>query len=78
MSSCFFLQVDAHGAVTSNNLVGANAGVGRNVSVGIWNADVGGNILHRMVGALDGGGDQAAREFLMPDGRYRLGAGVTP
>jgi hypothetical protein len=31
-----------------------------------------------MVGALDGGGDQAAREYLMRGGRYRLGAGVTP
>ena len=53
----FFLQIDTHGAVATNNLVGANAGVGRNISARIWNADVGGTVVHRMVDALHGGGN---------------------
>jgi hypothetical protein len=60
----FFLQVDAYSAVAANDLVGANAGVRRNVPARIRNSDISGNVANRMVRALDGGSNQVACELL--------------
>ncbi len=60
----FFLQIDANGTIRANDLVGANACVGGNVSARVRNADVLGNITDRMMSSLNRGGDQSAREFL--------------
>lgn len=56
----FFLQIEADGSVCSDNLVGADARVGGDVSTGVWDADVGRYIADRMMRPLDGGGDQPA------------------
>jgi hypothetical protein len=58
-----FLQIDAHGAVTPNNFIRGNAGVGRNVPAGIRDSNIGRNIADRVMGALHGGGNQAPREL---------------
>ena len=55
-----FLEIDAHRAIRPNDLIGAYACVGRNVSARVWNSDVGGNVAHGVMRALDGSGDEAA------------------
>ena len=59
-----FLQINSDGTVTANDLVSADAGVRWNVAPGVRDPDVLGDIAHGMVGALDGGIDQALRKFL--------------
>src|SRR5258708_27173570 len=59
-----FLQIDAHGPIQPNDLIGAYSRIGRNVSARVWNSDVGGNVAHGVMRALDGSGDEAALEFL--------------
>ena len=58
----FFLQVDADGAIDANDLVGADTGVGGNVSMGIRYTNVGRIVANRVVGPFDGGGYQFLRE----------------
>src|SRR5260370_40929565 len=59
-----FLQIDAHGPIQPNDLIGAYARVSRNVSARVWNSDVGGDVAHGVMRALDGSGDKAVVEFL--------------
>ena len=61
----FSLQIDTHGPVRTDDLVCTHAGIGRNVSARIRDADVGGNVSDRMMGALDRSRNQAVQEFLM-------------
>jgi hypothetical protein len=42
-----FLQIDAHRSVRADDLVGANARVGWDVSTGGWNSDIGRNVADR-------------------------------
>jgi len=57
----FFLQVYANRAVNADDLVGANAGVRRNVAARIWNPNVPRNIPDVVVRAFNRRGDQFAR-----------------
>ena len=54
-----FLQVDADGAVDADNFVGANAGIGGDVTIWIGDVNVGGELLvaNGVGGAFVGGGD---------------------
>jgi hypothetical protein len=74
----FFLQVYSNSAITANDLIGAHARVGRNVTAGIRDADIFRYVADRVVSALNGGGNQAACEFLMRSRRrgLRLGSDV--
>ena len=56
----FFLQIDADGAINSNDLVVANTGVCGHVAVGIRDTNGGRLVPHRVVGAFNG----SSREFL--------------
>jgi hypothetical protein len=58
----FFLKVDADGAVSANDFVGADAGAGGDVPSRVGNADVGGIVADDVMRALDGGGDEAVEE----------------
>jgi hypothetical protein len=57
----FFLQVYANRAVNADDLVGANAGVRRNIAARIWNPNVPRNIPDVVVRAFNRRGDQFAR-----------------
>ena len=58
----FFLKIDADGAVSANDLVGADASARSNVAAGVRDADVGGVVTDDVMGALDGCGDEAIGE----------------
>ena len=58
----FFLKIDADGAVSANDLVGADASAGSNVAAGVRDADVGGVVTDDVMGALDGCCDEAIGE----------------
>ena len=61
----FFLQVDPDSSVGSDDLVGANASAGGNVATGVGNAHIGGIVANGVVGALDGGRDEAVQKKLL-------------
>jgi hypothetical protein len=61
----FFLQIDSYCAVTANDLIGAYAGVGRNIPSRIRNSNVPRHVANRMVRPLDGSGNEPPGEFLM-------------
>jgi hypothetical protein len=74
----FLLKIDAHSTVAANNLIGANAGIRRNVPTGIRNSNVGRNITDRMMSALDGGDNEASGKFLTRNKGYGLRWPKTP
>ena len=51
-------------AVGSDDFVGADTSIGRHISAGIRNANVGRDVTHRMVRTLNRCGDQPGRKFL--------------
>lgn len=53
-----FLKIHAHGAINADDLVGAYAGIGGHVSVGVMDADIRGIVADRMRDALSRGGDE--------------------
>lgn len=57
------LKIDSNRAVDANDLVSANSGVGGNVTTGVGNYDVVGNVPDVMVGAFNGRRYQLAREL---------------
>jgi len=59
----FLLQINANRPVAANDLIRANAGVGRNIPAGIGDVDVFRNVADGVVRALNRGRDQAAGEF---------------
>lgn len=60
----FFLKVDSHCAVRTNDLIGAYAGVFGNIAAGIRNANVGGVVTHGVLRSFFCGGDQLSEELL--------------
>jgi len=70
----FLLQIDANGPIGANNFVGADAGAGRDVSSGIVEMDVGGNVLYGMSCALDCRGHEFIEELL--SGIYARGSAL--
>jgi hypothetical protein len=62
----FFLKIDADGAVSANDLIGADAIARSNVAAGVRDADVGGVVTDDVLGALDGCRDQAIDECGLP------------
>ena len=54
----FLLKVNPHGAINADDFVGAHSGVGRNIAVGVRNADVCGIVANHVLGALDSGRDK--------------------
>jgi hypothetical protein len=60
----FFLQINPHRPIGTNDLVGADARVGRDVSPWVWNSDVGGNVPDGVMRSLGGGRNEATQKFL--------------
>jgi len=69
----FFLQVNTNGAVGADHFVGADPGIGGNVTTRIRNSRPAGNVAHRVMSALHGGGDQFHGKCLL-GGIVRSGA----
>jgi hypothetical protein len=59
----FFLQVNADGAIRTNNFVGANSGGGRDIAARVGNAYILRNLAHAMIRALDRGSNQTSGEL---------------
>ena len=59
------LQIDAQGSIRPNDLIAAHARVGRNVSIGICDADVSGVVADRVMRAFNGRGRKAGEEQLV-------------
>jgi len=59
------LQVDTQRAIGADDLIAADAGIGRHISVGIGNANVSGIVADGVMRALDGRGGEAGEEFLV-------------
>ena len=59
-----FLQIDADRAIDADNFVGAHAGFGGDVSIGIGDVDVGGFVANDVGGAFVSGGEKAGEELL--------------
>ncbi len=60
----FLLQVDTHGPVNSNHLIGAYAGVRGNITAWIWDTDVIRNVANGMVSAFDSGSHKFSRKVI--------------
>jgi hypothetical protein len=60
----FLLQIDAHRSLAPDDLVRADACVGGDVSIRVWNSDVDGNVADGVMRALDGSNNQPAQKFL--------------
>src|SRR5215472_10362410 len=58
----FLLKVNPHGAINANDFVGAHSGVGRNIAVGVRNANIRGIVANNVLRALDSGGDNPLYE----------------
>ena len=61
----FLLQINAHGPVRANDLVGANAGIRRNVAVAGRDRDIRAVIADSMMRPLDRRSNEPAEKDLM-------------
>jgi len=71
----FFLQVDAEGAIGAYDFVGADAGVGGNIAIGIGNSDVCRIVADDELCALDCRRGESLQEGLVEIGVALLGRG---
>ena len=58
----FLLKVNPHGAINADDFVGAHSGVGRNIAVGVRNANIRGIVANNVLRALDSGRDNPLYE----------------
>src|SRR5437667_8020533 len=68
----FLLQVHTHSAVGTNDFVGANSGIARNISSRIGNAHIRRVITNLMVGSFDRGSPELTQEILPTGGNGRI------
>lgn len=62
----FFLQINSHTPIRADDLIRAYTRVCRHISARVRNAHVGRIVTDNVVGTLEGGGNQALREFPAP------------
>jgi len=58
----FFLQIDAHGSIRTDHLIGAHSGGCRDVAARVGNSNVRAIVANDVMGSLYGSGHEAFKD----------------